>query len=117
MRKELKDKNWDYRNTWIIGRKTIANSEYKSGKLNNALKNYIHGLLAIEYDKSKDHTEKTNSIRLDLLNNIIATHIGLEQYKEGIIVSTIGLNLYPNNLKLLTRRGKCYIKTTEYEKA
>ena len=56
-------------------------------------------------------------LRLDLLNNIMATLIEMESYEQAIVVSNLTLALYEENAKVLSRRGKCYLKLKKYDKA
>jgi len=114
----LKSSTWEGRYEWINNKKAEGNKEYKRKNLNKALNEYINGLLAIEYDNSSQHTDKLNgTLRLDLINNVIATLIELEHYNPAVIFASTGLSLYPNNLKMLMRRGKSYLRLLKYEEA
>jgi len=118
VKEELKNYKWNDLYEWIDIKKGRGNSEYKAKEFKSALKSYISGLLAIQYDNSKEHTNRMNEkLRLDLLNNVIATLLECKSYKQGIIVTNKALTLYPDNLKMLNRRGKCYFMLGDYSKA
>ena len=118
LEQELKDYKWEDRYEWINIKKSTATAEYKAKNLESALSNYITGLLAIKYDDSVEHTDKINSkLRLDLLNNIIATLLELDLSAQAVVVCNCALALYPENAKLLARRSKAYIKQKKYADA
>eukprot|EP00829_Urostomides_striatus_P013653 TRINITY_DN3834_c0_g1_i1.p1 TRINITY_DN3834_c0_g1~~TRINITY_DN3834_c0_g1_i1.p1 ORF type:complete len:214 (-),score=57.19 TRINITY_DN3834_c0_g1_i1:42-683(-) len=99
-------------------KKPMVPQPIKEKKIDEALKEYINALLAIIYDKIPEHTKEMNTkLKLDLINNVVACLLELECNAECIIVSNIALNLYPSNAKLLTRRGKVYLRVKDYENA
>lgn len=115
---KLKSYSWDSRYEWIKNKKSEANSEYKRRNLKKALSEYVNCLLAIEYDSSSAHTDKINkTLRLDLLNNIAATEIELEHYEAAVALLNTSLSLYPNNLRMLIRRGKSHLRLSHCKQA
>lgn len=66
---------------------------------------------------NKDNVEENKKMTINLYNNRGNCQIKMKNYKVGIKDFTKVLNIDPNNLKALYRRGICYLNSDKYNLA
>merc|ERR1711991_607171 len=96
--KKDKAKRAKYGGTPAMAAKEEGNELFKSGKFPDAIIVYTRGLAAATKDEE----------RVALLNNRAACHFQERNFRQAIADATEVLQLEPDNLKALLRRGTAY---------
>lgn len=95
----------------------------KESNINYLIQNYNKSIelytFAIELlpKMNKDNVEENKKMTINLYNNRGNCQIKMKNYKVGIKDFTKVLNIDPNNLKALYRRGICYLNSDKYNLA
>ncbi|CAM6096235.1 unnamed protein product [Calypogeia fissa] len=102
-----------------IKKKEDGNALFKVGKYNRAAKKYERAAKLIEYDSGFDDEQKKKAKVLKVTCNLnnAACKLKLKDYKEAVKLTTKVLEVEPQNVKALYRRGQAYIELYDLDVA
>ena len=96
--------------------KKESNINYLIENYNKSIELYTYAIELLP-KLNKNNVEENKKMTINLYNNRGNCQIKMKNYKVGIKDFTKVLNVDPNNLKSLYRRGICYINTDKYNLA
>ena len=118
------NRNTNLKNTKIIDEITERIEKLKKeSNINYLIENYNKSIELYTYaiellpKLNKNNVEENRKMTINLYNNRGNCQIKMKNYKVGIKDFTKVLNIDPNNLKGLYRRGICYLNTDKYNLA
>ncbi|CAM6089988.1 unnamed protein product [Calypogeia fissa] len=102
-----------------IKKKEDGNALFKVGKYNRAAKKYERAAKLIEYDSGFDDEQKKKAKVLKVTCNLnnAACKLKLKDHKEAVKLTTKVLEVEPQNVKALYRRGQAYIELYDLDVA
>lgn len=102
-----------------IKKKEEGNELFKAGKHSRASKKYEKAAKLIEYDSGFDDEQKKRAKVLKVTCNLnnAACKLKLKDYKEAVKLTTKVLEVEPQNVKALYRRGQAYVETLDLDLA
>eukprot|EP01080_Neovahlkampfia_damariscottae_P001035 gene1035-9939_t len=101
-------------------KKKEGNEFFKKEEYEKAIESYERTLnyLPILFNKEEENIDEiTKNIKIQCFANILMCKIKQQKYQEGIEISDKILKLDENNAKSIYRRGLCFEKINELEKA
>ena len=118
------NRNTNLKNTKVIDEITERIEKLKKeSNINYLIENYNKSIELYTYaiellpKLNKNNVEENRKMTINLYNNRGNCQIKMKNYKVGIKDFTKVLNIDPNNLKGLYRRGICYLNTDKYNLA
>ena len=96
--------------------KKESNINYLIENYNKSIELYTYAIELLP-KLNKNNVEENKKMSINLYNNRGNCQIKMKNYKVGIKDFTRVLNVDPNNLKGLYRRGICYLNTDKYNLA
>eukprot|EP00794_Sanderia_malayensis_P012987 gene12986-14325_t len=110
---------FDERASLADTRKTIGNSFFVDGKLQEAFENYSAGikLLIPVFDPEEAQLDTANSLKTSLYLNIAACQLKLKQYDYVICNCTKVLKIDQDNVKAFYRRAIAFTELNRLEDA
>ena len=120
----ISNRNTNIKNAKIIDEITERIEKLKKeSNINYLIENYNKSIELYTYaiellpKLNKNNVEENRKMTINLYNNRGNCQIKMKNYKVGIKDFTKVLNIDPNNLKGLYRRGICYLNTDKYNLA
>ncbi|XP_038671048.1 FK506-binding protein-like [Scyliorhinus canicula] len=100
--------------------KVKGTEHFKSGNLFGAARRYAKSLrllVTVKYDLPLEKGEEYNRARRDLYSNLAACQLKQKQFRHVIQNCSKALEIDPDSVKCLYRRGQAYASINEFEKA
>lgn len=96
-----------------------GNEKYRSGDYQRALYHYQRASAVVDFVKglSRADQAEVNINRIAVYLNIAAAKLALGEYSAAVDKCTAALDLDPQNVKALVRRGRAEMKRHEYGNA
>nr|CAB3246478.1 peptidyl-prolyl cis-trans isomerase FKBP8 [Phallusia mammillata] len=106
---------------WVDDRRSKGNKLYSEKSFTEALHAYRKCARILEQASNQDHSDEIKkeitSYMVKCHNNLSASHMMLEKWKEALQSCQKAEKLDPNNLKTVFRKGKILAKLGEMKKA
>ncbi|XP_048376336.1 FK506-binding protein-like [Stegostoma tigrinum] len=120
----LQQDSWEmgFEEKWHMAmhHKGKATEHFKSGNLFGAVQCYAKSLkllVTLKYDVPPEKTKEYDQARKTLYSNLAACQIKQKQYRNVIHNCSKALEIEPDSVKCLYRRGQAYAAINEFEKA
>ncbi|XP_051899528.1 FK506-binding protein-like [Pristis pectinata] len=120
----LRKDSWEmtFEEKWqaAMHHKTKGTEHFKNGNLFGATRRYAKSLrllVSVKYEVPPEKGEEYNKVRCTLYSNLAACQLKQNQYRNVIQNCSKALEIEPNSVKCLYRRGQAYASINEVDKA